>query len=103
MPRAIGRWRARHAVFAVPAGVLGSHVDVYFELRRDVLQNPTLILTNLVFEAAAARALLIRFAQIMLVPKVRQLVEVEFSTTATRRRWGTRQFGRQSKRRSRWA
>ena len=32
------RW-AHHAIFAVPAGVLGSHVDVHFELRRDVLQN----------------------------------------------------------------
>ena len=48
------RRRARHAVFAVPAGVLGSHVDVYFELRRDVLQNPALILTNAVFRSAAA-------------------------------------------------
>ena len=81
------RRRACHAVLAVPAGVLGSHVDVHFELRRNVLQNPALVLADAVFGATAAGALLVRFAQIMLVPIVRQLVEVEFSATATRRRW----------------
>src|SRR3954466_1906056 len=30
------RRRARHAIFAVPTGVLGPYVDVHFELRRDV-------------------------------------------------------------------
>ena len=98
-----GRRRACHAVFAVPAGVLGSHVDVHFELRRHVLQNAALVLADAVFRPAAARALLVRFAQIVLVPIVRQLVEVEFSTTATRRRWGRRQFRCQSQRRSGWA
>ena len=42
-------------------------------------------LTNAIFDAAATGALLVRRAQVMLVPKVRQLVEVEFSTTATSR------------------
>ena len=81
------RRRACHAVLAVSAGVLGSHVDVHFELRRDVLQNPALVLANAIFRPAAARTLLVRFAQVMLVPIVRQLVEVEFSATATRRPW----------------
>ena len=82
-----GRRRARHAVFAVPAGVLGSHVDVHFELRRDVLQNPALVLADAILGPTAAGALLVRFAQVMLVPIVRQLVEVEFSATATPRCW----------------
>jgi hypothetical protein len=56
---------------------------VYFELRRDVLQNSALVLANAVFRSAAAGALLVRLAQIMLVPIVRQPVEVEFSATAT--------------------
>ena len=75
------RRRARHAVFAVPAGVLGPHVDVHFELRRDVLQDPALVLADAVFGSAAAGALLVRLAQVVLVPIVRQLVEVEFSAT----------------------
>ena len=96
------RRRACHTVLAVPAGILGSHIDVYFELRRDVLQNAALILTNSIFEAAATRALLVRFAQVVLVPIMRQLVEVEFPATATRRCWGRRRFGRQFQQRSRW-
>ena len=79
------RRRARHAIFAVPAGVLGSHVDVHFELRRDVLQDSALVLADAVLGPTAAGALLVRLAQVMLVPKVRQLVEVEFSATATSR------------------
>ena len=84
------RWRACHAVLAVPAGVLRSHVDVYFELRRDVVQNPALVLADAVLRPAAVRALLVRIVQIMLVPIVRQLVEVEFPATATWRRWRAR-------------
>ena len=97
------RRRARHAIFAVPAGVLGSHVDVHFELRRDVLQNPALVLADAVLGPTAAGALLVRLAQVMLVPKVRQLVEVEFSATATSRGCWARQFWRWLKRRSRCA
>ena len=88
--RSLGRWRARHAVFAVPAGVLESHVDMHFELRRHILQNAALVLADAVLGPTAAGALLVRFAQVMLVPIVRQFVEIEFSATATRRRWGVR-------------
>ena len=95
------RW-AHHAVFAVPAGVLGSHVDVDFELRRDVLQNSALVLANAVFRSAAADALLVRLVQVMLVPKVRQLIEVEFPAMATSCGWA-RQFLSGLKRRSRCA
>jgi hypothetical protein len=84
------RGRARHAILAVPAGVLGSHVDVHFELRRDVLQDPALVLADAVLGATAAGALLVRFAQVLLVPKVRQFVEVDLPATATWRRWGAR-------------
>ena len=96
------RW-ARHAIFAVPAGVLGSHVDVHFELRRDVLQNPALVLADAVLGPTAAGALLVRLAQVMLVPKVRQLIEVEFSATATSRGCWARQFLSWLERRSRCA
>jgi hypothetical protein len=85
------RW-AHHAIFAVPAGVLGSHVDVHFELGGDVLQDLALILANAVFGAAAAGALLVRLAQVLLVPKVGQLVEVELSGTATACCCWARQF-----------
>ena len=78
------RW-AHHAIFAVPAGVLGSHVDVHFELRRDVFQDSALVLADAVLGPTAAGALLVRLAQVMLVPKVWQLIEVEFSATATSR------------------
>src|SRR5882757_5723863 len=84
--RSLGRCRTRHAVFAVSASVLGSYVDMHFQLRRHILQNAALVLADAVFRPAAARALLVRFAQVMLVPIVRQLVEVEFPATATRRR-----------------
>ena len=77
--------RARHAIFAVPAGVLGPHVDVHFELRGDVLQDPALVLADAVLGPTAAGALFVSFAQVMLMPKVWQFVEVEFSATATSR------------------
>jgi hypothetical protein len=85
------RW-AHHASFAVPAGVLGSHVDVHFELRRDVFQNSALVLANAVFRSAADDALLVRLAQVMLVAKVGQLIEVEFSATPTSCCYWARQF-----------
>ena len=75
------RRRARHAVFAVAARVLGTHVDVHFQLRRDVLQDPALVLADAIFRSAAAGAPLVRLAQVVLMPVVRQLVEVEFSAT----------------------
>ena len=95
--------RARHAIFAVPAGVLGPHVDVHFELRGDVFQDLALVLADAVLGPTAAGALFVGFAQVMLVPKVWQFVEVEFSTTATSRCCGARQFGRRLDWRSRGA
>jgi hypothetical protein len=77
------RWLAHHSIFAVPAGVLGSHVDVHFELRRHVLENAALVLADAVFGPTAAGTLLVRFAQVLLVSIVRQLIEVELSATAT--------------------
>ena len=94
------RW-AHHAIFAVPAGVLGSHVDVHFELRGDVLQDLALVLANAVFGPAAAGALLVRLAQVLLVPKVGQLIEVEFPATATPCSCWARQFWLWLKQRSR--
>jgi hypothetical protein len=58
---------------------------MHFELRRDVLQNPALILADTIFRSATVGALLVSVVQIVLMPKVRQPVEVEFSATATRR------------------
>ena len=81
--RPLGRRWAHHAIFAVPAGVLGSHVDVHFELRRHVLQDLGLVLADAILRPTAAGALLFRLAQVLLVPIVRQLVEVEFSTATT--------------------
>ena len=83
------RW-ARHAIFAVPTGILGSHVDVHFELRRNVFQDSALVLTDAVLGPATTGALLVRLAQVMLVPKVWQLIEVEFPATATCRSCGAR-------------
>ena len=76
------RWWAHHAILAVPTSVLGSQVHVHFELRRNVLQNSALVLADAVLGPTTARALLVRLAQVMLVPKVRQLIEVEFPATA---------------------
>ena len=76
------RW-TRHAIFAVPTGVLGSQVHVHFELRRNVFQDSVLVLADAVLGPTAARTLLVRLAQVVLVPKVRQLIEVEFPATAT--------------------
>ena len=56
---------------------------MHFELRRNILQDLAFILANAVFRSAAGNALLVGLTQVMLVPKVRQLIEVEFSATAT--------------------
>src|SRR5258708_7479196 len=74
------RW-AGHTVLAVPARVLGSHVDVHLKLRRHVFQEPTLVLADAILGTTAAGALLVRCVQVMLVPIVRQLVEIEFPAT----------------------
>jgi len=95
------RWWAHHAIFAVPAGVLGPNVDVYFELRRNVLQDLAFILADAVLVPTTAGTLLVRLAQVMLVPKVRQLIEVEFPATATTCGYWARQLWLWLKQRSR--
>jgi hypothetical protein len=62
---------------------------VHFELCREVFQDLALVLADAVLGPTTAGALLVRLVQVMLVPKVRQLIEVEFSATATSRGYGT--------------
>ena len=85
MPRAIGRTGGGGLI--TPSCSTGRRTWV--ARRRGLRASPgrtrdlALVLANAVLGAAAAGALLVRFAQVLLVPKVRQLVEVEFSATAT--------------------
>lgn len=79
-------WRWTHdAVLAPATGVLGTDVNVHFQLRRQILQNPALVLPDASFRAAAARTLLVRFAHIVLVPIVGQLGQIKRSVAPATR------------------
>jgi hypothetical protein len=76
---------------------------VHFELRRNILQDLAFILANAVFSAAAGSALLVGLNQVMLVSKVRQLIEIEFPATATTCGYWARQLWLWLKQRTRCA
>ena len=79
--RPLGRRRTRHAVFAVAASVLRSHMLMHFQLRRHVFENRRHVFADAVLRTPAATTRLLCLWQVQFVPMVRQTGKIELAAT----------------------